>query len=205
MLIADEVQTGFARTGRMFAIEHSGIEPDLVTVAKALAGGLPLSGVLGRAGIMDAPEPGSLGGTYAGNPLACAAALATLDVIRDEGLCDRADRIGERMKAALAAAARRNDTVPVTGIRGRGAMIGFDVVDEEGAPDADGTKRVLAAALADRLVLLSCGMHGNTVRLLSPLTIPDDELDEGLARLERALSPPGPETGAPTSIRAPTG
>ncbi|MFG1375971.1 4-aminobutyrate--2-oxoglutarate transaminase [Xanthobacter autotrophicus] len=189
VLIADEVQTGFARTGRMFGIEHSGVEPDLVTVAKSLAGGFPLSGVIGRAAIMDAAEPGGLGGTYAGNPIACAAALAVLEVIADEKLIERANVIGERIKAALARMALRNDGVAIGSIRGPGAMVAFDVVKKRGTlePDADAAKRVTQAALADGLILISCGVYGNTIRLLNPLTIPDALLDEGLGKLERAL------------------
>ncbi|MFG1349349.1 4-aminobutyrate--2-oxoglutarate transaminase [Xanthobacter autotrophicus] len=189
VLIADEVQTGFARTGRMFGIEHSGVEPDLVTVAKSLAGGFPLSGVIGREAIMDAAEPGGLGGTYAGNPIACAAALAVLDVIADEKLIERANVIGERIKAALARMALRNDGVAIGSIRGPGAMVAFDVVKKRGTvePDADAAKRVTQAALADGLILISCGVYGNTIRLLNPLTIPDALLDEGLGKLERAL------------------
>jgi 4-aminobutyrate aminotransferase / (S)-3-amino-2-methylpropionate transaminase / 5-aminovalerate transaminase len=189
LLIADEVQTGFARTGKMFGIENSGVEPDLITIAKSLAGGFPLSGVVGRAEIMDAPEPGGLGGTYAGSPLACAAALAVLDVIKEEKLIDRANALGDRMKGELTRFAQRNDTVPMAAIRGPGAMIAFDIVKDRVSqePDADATKRVTQAALAEGLVLLSCGVHANTIRLLMPLTISDALLDEGMAKLERAL------------------
>lgn len=133
LLIADEVQTGFARTGKMFGIENSGVEPDLVTIAKSLAGGFPLSGVIGRAEIMDAPEPGGLGGTYAGSPLACAAALAVLDVIAEEKLIDRANALGDRMKGELTRFAQRNDTVAMSSIRGPGAMIAFDIVKSRGS------------------------------------------------------------------------
>ena len=189
VLIADEVQTGFARTGKIFGIEHSGVEPDIVTVAKSLAGGFPLSGVIGRASLMDAAEPGGLGGTYAGSPVACAAALAVLDVIAEENLCARADIIGARIKARIAAIAARNDVVPITGIRGPGAMIGFDIVKNRGSyePDADATKRVTAAALAEGLILLSAGVYSNAIRILVPLTVSDDVLEEGLERLEKAL------------------
>lgn len=189
LLIADEVQTGFARTGKMFGIENSGVEPDLVTIAKSLAGGFPLSGVIGRAEIMDAPEPGGLGGTYAGSPLACAAALAVLDVIAEEKLIDRANALGDRMKGELTRFAQRNDTVAMSSIRGPGAMIAFDIVKSRGSqePDADATKRVTQAALAEGLILLSCGVYANTIRLLMPLTISDEILAEGMAKLERAL------------------
>jgi len=189
LLIADEIQSGFARTGKMFAIEHSGVEPDLVTIAKSLAGGFPLSGVIGRAAIMDATEPGGLGGTYAGSPVACAAALAVLDVIRDEKLLARADAIGERLKQRLNVIAKRNDTAPIAAIRGQGAMIAFDIVKSRGThdPDGDAAKRVTTLALANGLVLLSCGIYGETIRILVPLTASDAIVDEGLDRLEKAL------------------
>jgi 4-aminobutyrate aminotransferase/(S)-3-amino-2-methylpropionate transaminase len=189
LLIADEVQTGFARTGKMFGIEHSGVEPDLITIAKSLAGGFPLSGVIGKAAVMDGPEPGGLGGTYAGSPLACAAALAVLDVIAEEKLIDRANTLGQRIKGELQRISQRNDTVAMSAIRGPGAMVAFDVVKSRGGeePDADATKRVTAAALAEGLVLLSCGVHANTIRILMPLTISDEVLGEGLSKLERAL------------------
>jgi len=189
VLIADEIQTGFARTGKMFGIEVSGVEPDLVTVAKSLAGGFPLSGVIGKAAIMDAAEPGGLGGTYAGSPIACAAALAVLEVIEEEKLVERAETLGAKIKAGIAKASQRNDTVAIEAVRGPGAMVAFDIVKKRGGnePDAEATKRVTQAAIADGLVLLSCGVHGNTIRILSPLNIPDAILDEGLAKLERAL------------------
>jgi 4-aminobutyrate aminotransferase / (S)-3-amino-2-methylpropionate transaminase / 5-aminovalerate transaminase len=189
LLVADEVQTGFARTGKIFAMEHYGVEPDLVTMAKSLAGGFPLSGVLGKAAIMDAAEPGGLGGTYAGSPVALAAALAVLDIIEAEQLCARADAIGAHVKARLHAISRRNDIVPITGIRGLGAMIGFDIVRSNGAyePDAEATRRVTAAANEDGLTLLSCGVYANVIRILVPLTASDAILNEGLDKLEAAL------------------
>ena len=181
------MQTGFARTGKMFGIEHSGVEPDLITVAKSLAGGFPLSGVVGKAAVMDAPDPGGLGGTYAGSPLACAAALAVLDVIAEEKLIERANTLGDRIKGELARISQRNDTVAMSPIRGPGAMVAFDIVKSRGGeePDADATKRVTAAALAEGLVLLSCGVHANTIRILMPLTISDAMLAEGMAKLEK--------------------
>ncbi|MDD3444459.1 MAG: 4-aminobutyrate--2-oxoglutarate transaminase [Zavarzinia sp.] len=190
VLVADEVQTGFARTGRIFGIEHSGVEPDLVTVAKSLGGGFPISGVIGKAAIMDGADPGGIGGTYAGSPVSCAAALAVLDVIAEEKLLDRANAIGARIKARLARIATRNDVVPITGIRGPGAMIGFDIVKHRGAyePDADGTKRVTAAAIEAGLILLSCGVFGNVIRILVPLTVSDEVLDDGMDKLESALA-----------------
>lgn len=189
LLVADEVQTGFARTGKIFAMENSGVEPDLVTMAKSLAGGFPLSGVLGKASVMDAAEPGGLGGTYAGSPVALAAALATLDVIESEGLCDKANTMGEHIKARLKQISMRNDVVPITGIRGPGAMIGFDIVKSRGTyePDAEATKRVTQAAIEDGLILLSCGVYSNVIRILVPLTASDDVLNEGLDKLEAAL------------------
>ncbi|NLH80911.1 MAG: aminotransferase class III-fold pyridoxal phosphate-dependent enzyme, partial [Phyllobacteriaceae bacterium] len=189
VLIADEVQTGFGRTGKLFAIEHTGVEPDLITMAKSLGGGFPISGVMGKAHIMDAPEPGGLGGTYGGSPIACAAALAVLDVIEGDKLLDRANAVGEKIKARLASFQARNDMVPITAIRGRGAMIGFDIVKSHGAyePDADATKRVTAAALEAGLVLLSCGVFYNVVRILVPLTVTDEVLEDGLKALETAL------------------
>jgi 4-aminobutyrate aminotransferase/(S)-3-amino-2-methylpropionate transaminase len=192
LLIDDEVQAGFARTGKMFGIEHAGVEPDLVAVAKSLAGGFPLSGVIGRAGIMDAAEPGGLGGTYAGSPVACAAALAVLDIIRDEKLLARADEMGALMRGRLAAMARRNDLAPIAHIRGPGAMIGFDIVKSRGGDEPDGAavKTVTTRALEQGLVLLSCGVHGETIRLLTPLTAPDAIVNEGLDKLEAALARP---------------
>jgi len=190
LLVADEVQTGFARTGKMFGIEHSSIKPDMMTVAKSLAGGFPLSGVIGRAAIMDAAEPGGLGGTYAGSPLACAAALAVLDVIEEENLIERANAIGAKMKARLEAISLKNNTTPIAAIRGPGAMIAFDVVKTRGTdePDPDTTKRILTTARNRGLILLSCGVYGNAIRLLVPLTVSDTILDEGLDILELALA-----------------
>ncbi len=149
LLIADEIQSGLGRTGRMFAIEHSGVEPDLVAVAKALAGGFPLAGVLGRASIMDAVEPGGLGGTYAGSPLACVAALAVLDVIREDNLLQRAILIGKRIRAVLEPLMAASSGTPVANLRGIGAMLGFDVVKTRGGNEPDGAmvKKILATAL----------------------------------------------------------
>jgi 4-aminobutyrate aminotransferase/(S)-3-amino-2-methylpropionate transaminase len=188
LLISDEVQAGFARTGKMFGIEHSGVQPDLITVAKSLAGGFPLSGVIGKAAIMDAAEPGGLGGTYAGPPIACAAALAVLDVIAEEKLMERADAQGARIRGRLAAMSQRNDLVPIANIRGPGAMIGFDILGaRDGEPDGAEAKAVTVRALSKGLILLSCGVYGETIRLLAPLTASDVILDEGLDILEAAL------------------
>jgi 4-aminobutyrate aminotransferase/(S)-3-amino-2-methylpropionate transaminase len=190
LLVIDEVQTGFARTGKMFGIEHSAVKPDLMTVAKSLAGGFPLSGVIGRADIMDAAEPGGLGGTYAGSPIACAAALAVLDVIEEENLIERANHIGDKMKSRLASISMRNNTVPIAAIRGPGAMVAFDIVKTRGTdePDPDMTKKVLATAREHGLILLSCGVYGNAIRLLVPLTASDQLIDDGLDVLEMALA-----------------
>lgn len=187
VLIVDEIQTGFARTGRMFAIEHSGVAPDLMTVAKSLAGGVPLAAVVGKAHIMDAPLAGGLGGTYAGSPLGCAAGLAVLDVIETEKLCARADRLGSTLIARL------NDLQtrwPCIGeVRGLGAMVAMELVKDRrpDTPDPDLTKALVQAAGRRGLVLLSCGIYSNVIRFLTPLTIPDAILAEGLAILEAAL------------------
>ena len=190
LLIADEVQTGFGRTGKLFAMENYDVKPDLMTMAKSLAGGYPLSGVVGHAEVMDAPIVGGLGGTYGGNPVACAAALAVLEVIDEEKLLEAANRQGAKLKARLEALAIRNDIVPMTAIRGLGAMIAFDIVTERGShtPDAVTTKAVTTKAQANGLILLSCGVYANTIRLLAPLTASDDILDEGLDKLEAALT-----------------
>jgi len=190
LLIADEVQAGFARTGRMFGVEHSGVEPDLVTMAKSMAGGFPLSAVSGRTAIMDRIEPGGLGGTYAGSPIACAAALAVIDIIAEEGLLARADAIGAHIRARIEHAARRNDLVPIGNLRGLGAMIGFDLLQERGRPDPlpDGAKAIVGRAMDEGLILLGCGVQGEALRILVPLTASDAVLDEGLGALERALT-----------------
>ncbi len=187
LLIVDEVQTGFARTGKMFAIEHSGVVPDLMTVAKSLAGGVPLSAVVGRADIMDAPLPGGLGGTYAGSPLGCAAALAVLDVIESEGLCARAERQGAMLRARLEDMRSRWSCIGE--VRGLGAMVAMELVRDRrpDSPDAEITKALVQSAGRRGLVLLSCGIYGNVIRFLAPLTIPDAQLAEGLAILEAAL------------------
>jgi len=190
IFIADEVQTGFARTGRMFAMEHYPVKPDLICVAKSLAGGFPLSGVIGRAEIMDAPEPGGLGGTYAGSPLACAAALAVLDVIESEKLVSRAEVIGARLCSAIEGMSRSNHLLPISLPRGLGAMIAFDVLSDRGTstPNPIMTKHVLQKAHQEGLVLLSCGTAASTIRILVPLTVSDQILEEGISRLEKALA-----------------
>lgn len=189
VMIADEVQSGFGRTGKMFAIEHSGVQPDLITVAKSLAGGFPLSGVIGRADLMDKPAPGGLGGTYAGSPVSCAAALATLDVIENKSLCARALVLGKRVMGRLQAFESDTELRPIGHLRGLGAMIAFDLLAARGTDTVDpvATKAVVQKAHALGLILLSCGAHGEAIRLLFPLTIPDSQLDEGLGLLEQAL------------------
>ncbi len=186
LLIVDEIQTGFGRTGKMFAIEHSGVVPDLMTMAKSLAGGMPLSGVCGRAQIMDAPVPGALGGTYAGNPLALASALAVLDIIDAENLVERASVTGDRLRATL------NDlaaSMPaIAQVRGLGAMIAVEFRDpEDGRPDPELTAQIQKRALRNGLLLLTCGVYGNVIRFLFPLTIEDAVLDEGLHILSEAI------------------
>ncbi len=189
LLISDEIQAGMGRTGAMFGIEHSGVVPDMVTMAKGLAGGFPLSAVTGRAEIMDSAHPGGIGGTYGGNPLAVAAANAVLKVIAEEELCARAAMIGERINARLRNLAARQDMEPMGEVRGLGAMIAVEFVTDRAsrAPDAALTAAVLAETEARGLILLSCGTRGNVVRLLPPLTTPFDILDEGLDILEASI------------------
>lgn len=189
LLISDEVQTGFARTGKLFATEHYDLQPDMITMAKSLAGGFPLSAVSGRAEIMDAPDPGGLGSTYGGSPLGCAAALAVLEVIDDEGLCTRANEIGDHIRKRVNHFKERNDTLPIGDIRGLGAMMAFELVEERGThrPDAEAAKALVAKAEANGLVLLSCGVFGNTIRILVPLTASNDVIDEGLDIIERSM------------------
>ncbi|MTH76648.1 4-aminobutyrate--2-oxoglutarate transaminase [Paracoccus aestuariivivens] len=186
LLIADEVQTGFARTGKLFAMEHHGVAADITTMAKGLGGGLPISAVTGRIEVMDSPAPGGLGGTYAGNPLAVAAAHAVLDVIEDEGLCDRATRLGQRLKQRLASL--RDDVPEIVDIRGPGFMnaVEFNIADSD-KPNPEMANRVREQALARKLILLTCGVYGNVIRFLAPLTIPDADFDEALDILEEAI------------------
>jgi 4-aminobutyrate aminotransferase/(S)-3-amino-2-methylpropionate transaminase len=186
VLVCDEVQSGFGRTGRFFAIEHFGVEPDLVTVAKSIAMGLPLSGVLGRAEIMDAPLPGGVGGTYVGNPVAIAAALAVLDVIDEEGLVERSAAIGEMMRSRLESWQAR--WPQIGDVRGLGGMLAVELVqDEAKVPATDLASRVVGEALARGLLLLKAGVAGNCIRVLVPLVISDPELEEALDVWEAAL------------------
>ena len=186
-LIADEVQTGFARTGKLFAIEHYGIEPDLITVAKSIAAGLPLSGVLGKAEILDAAHDGAVGGTFVGNPVAQAAALAVLDVIDEEGLCERATAIGETIRARMLAWQER--FAAIGEVRGLGAMLAIELVADRATkqPAPELAQAVIDAALQRGLLLLKAGVRGNAIRVLCPLVITDAELDEALAAWEDGL------------------
>jgi 4-aminobutyrate aminotransferase / (S)-3-amino-2-methylpropionate transaminase / 5-aminovalerate transaminase len=185
VLVVDEVQTGFCRTGRTFAIEHFGVEPDLMAVAKSIAAGLPLSGVLGRAEIMDAPGDSAIGGTYVGNPVAIAAAHAVLDVIAEERLNERAEAIGETVRARMEAWVERFDEVAE--IRGLGAMLAI-AVERDGKPDPDLATAVAEGASRQGLLLLKAGIHSNCIRVLVPLVIGDAELDEALDVWEEALA-----------------
>lgn len=186
LLIADEVQTGFARTGKLFAMEHSGVAADITTMAKGLGGGLPISAVTGRAEVMDSPGPGGLGGTYAGNPLGVAASHAVLDVIEEEQLCDRAERLGQRLKQRLAGL--RDEVPEIVDIRGPGFMnaIEFNIAGTD-KPNPDMTNRVREEALKRNLILLTCGVHGNVIRFLAPLTVPDDVFAEALDIIEDSV------------------
>ncbi|WP_042695159.1 4-aminobutyrate--2-oxoglutarate transaminase [Azospirillum sp. B506] len=189
VMIVDEIQTGFARTGKMFAFEHAGIEPDLVTMAKSLAGGFPLSALTGKAALMDAPIPGGLGGTYAGSPLATTAALAVIDVIEEEKLVERSEQLGERIAGRFRAMAQRNSLSVIGDVRNLGAMVAMELVTdrETKEPAADLTKALVAKAAEKGLILLSCGTYANVIRILVPLTASDALVDEGLDIIERSL------------------
>jgi 4-aminobutyrate aminotransferase len=185
VLIADEVQTGFGRTGKMFAMEHFDVLPDLMTIAKSLAAGVPLSAVTGRAEIMDAPAPGGLGGTYAGNPLAVAAAHAVIDVMAEEKLPERGAKLGDQLKALLTSL---KPSVPqIADVRGLGGMVAVEFNNAAGEPDADFTKRVQAQALQRKLILLTCGVNANVVRFLFPLTVTQAVFDEAMGILNESL------------------
>lgn len=186
LLIADEVQTGFARTGKMFAMDHHEVAPDITTMAKSLAGGFPLSAVTGRAEIMDAPNPGGLGGTYGGSPIGVAAAHAVLDVIEEENLCDRANTLGNRLKQRLQSI--RDDTPEIVDIRGPGFMnaVEFNEV-KKGLPSAEIANAVRLKALDKGLILLTCGVYGNVIRFLAPITIQDGVMNEALDILESSI------------------
>ena len=188
LFVADEIQTGFGRTGAMFASEHYDLVPDIITTAKSLAGGLPLAAVTGRADVMEAAQPGGLGGTFGGNPLACVAALAVLDAMERERIPERARRAGERIAGRFRSWA---ESYPCIGdVRGLGAMVGMELVGEtlSRTPDRALAGRLLAAALERGVILLSAGTYGNVVRVLAPLTIEDAVLDEGLQAVGEALA-----------------
>lgn len=188
VLVLDEIQSGFGRTGKLFAFEHAGIRPDLVTVAKSLAGGLPLSGVVGRAEIMDAPMPGGLGGTYGGNGLACAAALGVLDAFEHDGLLGRAATLGVRLRSGLQALQQRYAAIGE--VRGLGFMLAMEIVSDRASrrPDADMAQRIIDAARDEGLLVIKCGVHRNVIRFLAPLVTTDAQLEEGLILLDRALA-----------------
>ena len=187
VLVVDEVQTGFGRTGKLFAIEHYAVEPDLITLAKSIAGGLPLSAVLGKAEIMDAPGDSAIGGTYVGNPVAQAAALAVLDVIEEEGLCDRAAAIGEAMRARMESWQQR--WPEIGDVRGLGAMLAIELVVDPGTkePAAELATKIVEEAARNGLLLLKSGIYSNCIRVLTPLVLADAELDEALGVWEQAL------------------
>jgi len=176
-------------TAKMFAVEHSGVEPDLMTVAKAMAGGFPISGLVGKRSVIDVPGPGGMGGTYGGNPVACAAAHAAISVIEEEKLCERSAVIGERMVSRLKEFKAREDLAPIGDVRGLGAMVAFELVKERGGnePDPEAVAAVTRKALEKGLVVLACGYWGNTIRFLAPLTIPDEHLEQGLDIIEQCL------------------
>ena len=189
VMICDEVQSGFARTGKLFAIEHTDIEPDLITVAKGLGGGFPISGVIGKAAIMDAPIPGGLGGTYVGSPLGCVAGLAVLEVIDEEQLCERAVQVGDKVQAKLRDLQQRYPQL-IGQVRGLGAMVAVELIvgGDHGVPNPALTKQLVSEGIKAGLILLSCGVRGNVIRFLPPLTIDWDVLDEGLAVFDKLFS-----------------
>jgi 4-aminobutyrate aminotransferase / (S)-3-amino-2-methylpropionate transaminase / 5-aminovalerate transaminase len=187
LLIADEVQTGAGRTGTWFAVEQSGVAPDLLTLAKSMAGGFPISAVVGRAEVMDAPAPGGLGGTYAGSPLGCAAALAVMNEFEKHDLLARSREVGQRVTAGLQAMAKKHKCI--ADVRGMGAMVAMELCKngDPHQPDADLTKALAAEATKRGLIILTCGTYGNVVRILVPLTAGDAVLDEGLAIIAASL------------------
>ncbi|QIZ06501.1 4-aminobutyrate--2-oxoglutarate transaminase [Priestia megaterium] len=187
LFIADEIQTGFARTGKYFAIEHFDVIPDLITISKSMGAGVPISGVIGRAEIMDAVDPGEIGGTYSGSPLGCRAALTVLDIIESENLNDRARILGDRVIEKMQFLAGRFECVG--DVRGLGAMCAMEIVKDgqSKTPDKETVGKIVKAAAERGLMLLSAGLYGNVIRILMPLTITDDQLEEGLQTLEEAF------------------
>lgn len=187
LFVADEIQTGFARTGKYFAIEHFGVEPDLITISKSMGAGVPISGVIGRAEIMEAAEVGEIGGTYSGSPLGCRAALTVLDIIESENLNERAQKIGTRATEKMKELAERFDSIG--DVRGLGAMCAMEIVKDRQSktPDKEAVGKIVKAAGERGLMLLSAGLYGNVIRLLMPLTITDEQLEEGLQILEESF------------------
>jgi 4-aminobutyrate aminotransferase/(S)-3-amino-2-methylpropionate transaminase len=196
LMIADEVQSGFGRTGRMFAIEHAGVVPDMITLAKSLAGGFPLAAVVGRADILDAPPIGGVGGTYGGNPLSCVAALAVLDVMEEENLCDRSNEIGQTIRNRLTKAAQRFPQIAE--VRGLGSMVAMELFEdpERSVPAAKLTSALVAEAAQRGLILLACGVYANVIRVLVPLTVSDDLIDEAVDIIEQCLEHLIPDTAS---------
>ena len=188
VMVADEVQTGFGRTGSLFSMEQFGIEPDLFTLAKSIAGGLPLSGVVGRSKIVDSAHIGGIGGTFGGNPVSCAAALAVLDIMKDERLPERAVQIGEKITTKINVLKKGISWIGA--VKGLGAMQGISIIDEEGNPDKEYTLRIHKQALKNGLVMITAGTYGNIIRTLMPLVISDEELEESLEILCAALKTP---------------
>ncbi|HXV40166.1 MAG TPA: 4-aminobutyrate--2-oxoglutarate transaminase [Steroidobacteraceae bacterium] len=203
LLVADEIQCGAGRTGRMFAMEHYGVAADITTLAKSLAGGFPLSAVVGRAQVMDASPPGGLGGTYAGNPVACAAALAVLEVFEQEGVFARAEALGARLRSRLDGLAVQHPAI--ADVRGLGAMVAFELCEDgdPAKPAPEMTKRLTARARELGLILLSCGVYGNVVRILVPITAEDAVVDEGLAILGQAAADVLVDASATVRMRRP--
>jgi len=188
LFVADEIQTGFARTGEMFAVNHDGVEPDLLIIAKSMGAGLPISGVIGRAEVMDAPAPGMLGGTYSGNPVACAAALAVLDIYERENLAERSRQIGQAVMERFLNMQKQH--LMIGDVRGQGGMLAMELVKDRATkePDAQSVADILAAAHQRGLLLINAGMYSNVIRILVPLNITDEQLQQGLDILEEAIA-----------------
>ncbi|MCB2192395.1 MAG: aminotransferase class III-fold pyridoxal phosphate-dependent enzyme, partial [Deltaproteobacteria bacterium] len=195
-LIVDEVQSGIGRTGKMFATEHFGVEPDIVTTGKSLGGGLPLSGITGTAEIMNTVHPGGLGGTYGGNPVSCAAGLAVLEAFEQEGLLERAQALGDKARAALEAMQKSHPCIGQ--VRGMGPMLAIELVKSRGRkePAAELAKKVTSLCHQEGLIILDCGTLGNNLRTLMPLVITDEQLERGMAILQRSLDRALEETHA---------
>ena len=188
LFVADEIQSGFCRTGKMFAVEHDGVEPDLIAIAKSMGAGMPISGVVGRADIMDAPPPGFLGGTYSGNPVACAAALAVLDLFEKEDLATRSQQIGQVVTERFL---KLQEQFPIIGdVRGLGGMVAMELVKDRTSrePDSHAASDILAAAHQRGLALIKAGMYDNVIRILVPLCVTDEQLKQGLDILEDSFT-----------------